>query len=331
MRKKINKLFIFLIILTLFITNIYAYSSLSNYKPKYGILNSNVNFRTTASTTSGKIRVLTKGTAVKMVANLDNFYIVEIGTNEVGVVSKAYVNSSSSAPKGAKTYTTTTISSLQTIDSTNLRGGPATTFRKVSTLGKGTTVKAIGYIDNWYVVVTSNNQVGCIRKDLLKSVTSSTSKTSTNTTNSFSMSVNEKTIFDLINKERTKAGLSKLSADSNLFKIARLKAKDMVSKSYFSHTSPTYGSPFNMMKTYGISYKVAGENIAGNPSLQAAVSSWMNSSTHKQNILSNSYNFIGIGVEKSDIYGYIIDVMFIRKIARNSHLMVVISCIINNF
>ena len=314
MRKKINKLFILLFVITCFITKTYAYSSLSNYKPKYGTLNSNVNFRTTASTSSGKIRVLSSGTAVKMVANLDNFFIVQLGTNEVGVVSKSYVNMASSAPKGAKTYTTITISSLQTIDSTNLRGGPGTTFRKVATLSKGTTVKAVGYIDNWYIVVTNNNQVGCIRKDLLKSVTSSNTQTKTNTTTSFSMSANEKTIFDLINTERTKARLPKLTASASLFKIARLKAKDMVSKSYFSHTSPTYGSPFNMMKTYKISYKVAGENIAGNPSLQAAVSSWMNSSTHKQNILSNSYNYIGIGVEKSDIYGYIIDVMFIRNI-----------------
>ena len=66
------------------------------------------------------------------------------------------------------------------------------------------------------------------------------------------------------------------------------------------------------MKTYGISYKVAGENIAGNPSLEAAVTAWLNSQTHKQNILSNSYNYIGIGVEKSDTYGYVISTMFIR-------------------
>ena len=87
----------------------------------------------------------------------------------------------------------------------------------------------------------------------------------------------------------------------------------MVKNSYFSHTSPTYGSPFKMMKTYGVNYKVAGENIAGNPSLQDAVKAWLNSATHKQNILSNSYNYIGIGIEKSDTYGYVISTMFIGK------------------
>lgn len=310
-----NKSLFFILIVMLFISSItvYAYSSLSSYKPKYGTLTSNVNFRTTASTSTGKIRTLSKGTVVKMVATLDNFYIVQLGTNEVGVVSKSYVKSSSSAPSGAKTYTSMSVKTVTTTDKVNLRRGPGTNFAKVTTISKGTSLKAVGYIDNWYIVVTSNNQVGCIRKDLLKTSSSSSGTSNTTTTTSFSMSADEKIIFDLLNKARTDAGLPKLSADATLFKVARLKAKDMVKNSYFSHTSPTYGSPFKMMKSYGISYKVAGENIAGNPSLQDAVTAWLNSATHKQNILSNSYNYIGIGVEKSDTYGYVISTMFIGK------------------
>jgi len=300
-------------ILFIFSITVQAYSSLSSYKPKYGTLTANVNFRTTASTSTGKIRTLSKGTSVKMVGNIDNFYIVQLGTNEVGVLSKSYIKSSSSAPKGAKTYTSMTVKNVTTTNNVNLRRGPGTNFAKITTVSKGTTLKAVGYIDNWYIVVTSKNQVGCIRKDLLKMNSSTTSSnTSNTTTNSFSMTKNEKIIFDLINKERTTAGLPKLAADATLFKAARLKAQDMVKNSYFSHTSPTYGSPFKMMKTYSVSYKVAGENIAGNPSLEDAVSSWMKSATHKQNILSNSYNYIGIGVEKSETYGYVITAMFIR-------------------
>ena len=310
-------LFIILITLSIFISSvcIYAYSSLTSFKPKYGTLTNNVNFRTIASTTSGKIRILPKGTVVKMVGTIDNFYIVQLGSNEIGVLSKDYVKSNSTAPKGAKTYTRTSVTNVTTTDKVNLRRGPGTNFAKVTTISKNTSLKSIGHIDNWYIVVTNNNQVGCIRKDLLKfsSTTSGTnSNTNNSTTNSFSMSANEKLVFDLINKERTKAGLPKLLADASLFKVARLKAQDMVKNSYFSHSSPTYGSPFKMMKTYGISYKVAGENIAGNPSLQDAVTAWMNSATHKQNILSNSYNYIGIGVQKSDTYGYVISTMFIR-------------------
>ena len=314
-----KSLVIIFIITVLFISSItvYAYSSLTSYKPNYGTLTSNVNFRTTASTATGKIRTLPKGTKVKMVATIDNFYIVQLGTNEIGVVSKSYVKSSSTAPSGAKTYTSIVTKNASTIAKVNLRRGPGTNFAKVTTLSKGTSLKAVGYIDNWYIVVTSNNQVGCIRKDLLNIVgTSSNSNTSSGTTTtSFSMSANEKIVLDLLNKARTDAGLPKLSADATLFKVARLKAQDMVKNSYFSHTSPTYGSPFKMMKTYKVSYKVAGENIAGNPSLQDAVTAWLNSATHKKNILSNSYNYVGIGIEKSDTYGYVISTMFIRKIA----------------
>ena len=316
MKKFIQKnksLFIILILTTLIISSItvYAYSSLTSYKPEYGVLTSNVNFRTTASTSTGKIRTLSKGTAIKMVGTIDSFYIVQLGTNEVGVVSKNYVKTSSSAPSGAKTYTSMSVKTVTTTDKVNLRRGPGTNFAKVTTISKGTSLKAVGYIDNWYIVVTSSNQVGCIREDLLK-VSSTSTGSNTTTTTSFTMSADEKIVFDLLNKARTDAGLSKLSADATLFKVARLKAQDMVKNSYFSHTSPTYGSPFKMMKSYGVSYKVAGENIAGNPSLQDAVTSWLNSATHKQNILSNSYNYIGIGIEKSDTYGYVISTMFIR-------------------
>jgi len=312
--KKLTKLFIislFVFALSFFASTSFAYSSLANYKPAYGTLSTNVNFRTTASTSSGKIRTLSKGTKVKMVGTVDNFYIVQLGTNEVGVVSKSYVNNSSSAPSGAKVYTAVTKKSGTTSSSTILRGGPGTNFRKISTLSSKTSVQIIGYIDNWYVVVTKNNLVGCIRKDLLTTTSTSTS-TNNQTSTKFTMSENEKVIFDLINTARSKQGIAKLSADATVFKVARLKSQDMVKNNYFSHTSPTYGSPFKMLKTYGVSYKVAGENIAGNPSLEAAVNAWLNSNTHKQNLLSNSYNYIGIGVEKSNTYGYIITAMFIR-------------------
>lgn len=68
-----------------------------------------------------------------------------------------------------------------------------------------------------------------------------------------------------------------LIVDDELQNIARIKAQDMVDNNYFSHTSPTYGSPFDMMKNFGISYKTAGENIAGNSTNSGAVNAWMNS------------------------------------------------------
>lgn len=98
-----------------------------------------------------------------------------------------------------------------------------------------------------------------------------------------------------------------------LASTAQAKANDMVENNYFSHESPSYGSPFEMMQNAGITYKTAGENIAGNSSVENAVNSWLASDTHKQNILSNAYNYVGIGITKSDTYGYVIVVMFIGK------------------
>ena len=96
-------------------------------------------------------------------------------------------------------------------------------------------------------------------------------------------------------------------------RVAKAKAQDLVANNYFSHNSPTYGSPFDMMKSFGISYKTAGENIAGNSSLEGAVKAWMNSTGHRENILNNAYNYTGIGVVDSPKYGMIMVQMFIGK------------------
>ena len=127
------------------------------------------------------------------------------------------------------------------------------------------------------------------------------------------MNSDEKEVFDLINKQRTDNGLAALKEDSEVQRIARIKAQDMVDNNYFSHTSPTYGSPFDMLKSFGISYKTAGENIAGNSSNSAAVTAWMNSSGHRANILNSSYNYTGIGVVTGSKYGKIYVQMFIGK------------------
>lgn len=100
----------------------------------------------------------------------------------------------------------------------------------------------------------------------------------------------------LVNKERAKAGLKPLAVDAALTKAAQAKAKDMSDNNYFSHTSPTYGSPFDMMKQFGISYKTAGENIAkGQRTPQEVMDGWMNSPGHRANILNASYTHIGVG------------------------------------
>lgn len=120
-------------------------------------------------------------------------------------------------------------------------------------------------------------------------------------------------MLDMVNQERIKAGLKPLTWDADLANVAQVKAKDMSDNNYFDHNSPTYGSPFEMMKKFGISYRAAGENLAGSSSVERAHVGLMNSEGHRKNILNPNFTHMGIGVEKSTRYGYIYVQMFIGK------------------
>lgn len=109
----------------------------------------------------------------------------------------------------------------------------------------------------------------------------------------------EKEVIRLVNSERAKAGRAALTENSDLSHVARLKSEDFVNKNYFSHNSPTYGTPFEMLRFFGIKYSAAAENIAsGQKTAAEAMNTWMNSSGHRANILSSTYNQIGVGVAK---------------------------------
>ncbi len=106
----------------------------------------------------------------------------------------------------------------------------------------------------------------------------------------------EKEVIRLVNEERAKAGLGALRENVALSNVARTKSNDMKDKGYFSHTSPTYGSPFEMMKSFGISYSYAGENIAmGQRTPAEVMKGWMNSEGHRNNILNSNFTEIGVG------------------------------------
>ncbi len=106
----------------------------------------------------------------------------------------------------------------------------------------------------------------------------------------------ESEVVRLVNEIRKENGLKPLTHDWQLSRVARYKSQDMKDLGYFSHNSPTYGSPFNMMKSFGINYRSAGENIAkGYQSPEAVVNAWMNSPGHRANILNPSFTHIGVG------------------------------------
>lgn len=109
----------------------------------------------------------------------------------------------------------------------------------------------------------------------------------------------ETEVIRLTNLERTKRGLPALTTNWQLSRIARYKSQDMINKNYFAHNSPTYGSPFTMMQSFGLKFSAAGENIAyGQRSPQEVVTAWMNSPGHRANILSTAYTQIGVGAAK---------------------------------
>lgn len=115
-------------------------------------------------------------------------------------------------------------------------------------------------------------------------------------TGDYALTSDEKAMVEYINEERVKSGLKALAIDPELASVARLKAQDMRDKNYFSHTSPTYGSPFDMMKQFGLTYRTAGENIAKNSSVLKAHLAFMNSEGHKANILNGTFTHVGVGI-----------------------------------
>ena len=106
----------------------------------------------------------------------------------------------------------------------------------------------------------------------------------------------EAEVVRLVNNILQQNGLKPLTENWELSRVARYKSQDMLDNSYFAHNSPTYGTPFQMMKAFGLSFRTAGENIAkGYATPQAVVNGWMNSSGHRANILNANYTQIGVG------------------------------------
>lgn len=211
---------------------------------------------------------------------------------------------------------------LVTASLLNVRSGPGTKFPIVATVKKNEYIRVFAGIGDWYVVQLDSNYIGAVSKKYIKPIYPNTGtgtglnnndSNNNNTTNTTNLTSDEWEVFNLINQQRSQNGLSPLKIDYDVQRVARIKAQDMVNNNYFSHTSPTYGSPFNMLNNFKVSYRTAGENIAGNSSNSAAVTAWMNSSGHKANILNSSFNYTGIGVINGSKYGKIYVQMFIGK------------------
>ena len=201
-----------------------------------------------------------------------------------------------------------------------------TSYNVITTVNKNEYIRVFAGVGECYIVQTDSDYVGAVSRKYVRAIYpsssgssnsgtggSSSSGNTSSSTETSNMNSDEKEVFDLINKQRTNNGLAALKNDSEVQRVTRIKAQDMVDNNYFSHTSPTYGSPFDMLKSFKISYKTAGENIAGNSSNSSAVTAWMNSSGHKANILNSNFNYTGIGVVSSPKYGKMYVQLFIGK------------------
>ena len=200
-------------------------------------------------------------------------------------------------------------------DYLNMRSGSNINFDAIDLLTKNEYVRIFGRINDWYIVQNEEDKIGTVHVNYITPVQeekASATNTEIIQENSL-LTEDENYLLELINAERRKHNLNDLKIDKELQNIAILKANDLVNNNYFSHTSKTYGSPFDMLKQYNINYKTASENIAGNPNIDAALSSWLNSESHKKNILSNDYNYTGLAIVDSIAYGNIIVQFFIGR------------------
>ncbi len=125
------------------------------------------------------------------------------------------------------------------------------------------------------------------------------------------LSKEEKETLNAINEYRRENGLSDLKAISKLQDVAKIKAEDIVENEYFSHNSENLGTPFEMLKDNGVRYKVAGENLAGSTTPEKAVNAWIDSPSHRDNILDEDYEYTGIYVIDSPVYGKIFVQIFL--------------------
>ncbi len=205
-----------------------------------------------------------------------------------------------------------------TADKLNVRQGPSVSFPVIGKLDKGQELKVLSKIGNWYAVYDlKNGYVGAVDGRYITFGGAAQASTDVDSPQEViapaDLSQDEQILLGLVNKARTDAKVEPLAFDKELLKIARLKAKDMADNNYFSHQSPTFGSPFDMMRQYGISFKTAGENIAGNQTVEGAFKAWMKSDGHKKNILNSGFNFVGIGVANSETYGKILVQQFIGR------------------
>lgn len=238
----------------------------------------NLSVRAGAGTNYPSIGTLNSGQKIRALGKLDGWYIIKMpDSGKVGCIPSA-----NAKLYGAETTTNENMTTGTGTVTPAPKPGTTTGGGGTGTTGAGTT--GIG-----------------------------TTGTDTTATGTDAMSSAESRILQLVNAERAKNGVKPLSSNADCTKLARMKSQDMVNKNYFSHQSPTYGSPFDMLKANNVSYMYAGENIAMNQSADAAFKAWMNSEGHRKNILNPNFTDLGVGIASKGNGSYIYTQLFIGR------------------
>ena len=227
---------------------------------------------------------------------------------------------------------------VRTKTSLNIRCGPGMNYDRVGKLNNGDYINVLAKVGDWYIIQTVDNIVGTVSskyidavydenemEDYIKLKQTSDTKTEESIAtigdtqsngdyiDNLELTEEEKEFLNLINSNRRNNGLEDLKIDNSVQNIARLKAQDLERNDYFSHTSPSYGNIDDMLNSFGVIYTKSQENIAGNQNLNGAVEAWMNSEGHKANILSSSFNYTGVAIVESSMYGKIFVEVFVEK------------------
>ncbi len=120
----------------------------------------------------------------------------------------------------------------------------------------------------------------------------------------FAANISPDEVVRLTNEKRTQAGLTSLTLNSTLSQAAQAKGADMLNKGYWAHVAPDGAQPWVFFTNFGYKYRYAGENLARDfSSASSAVEAWMNSASHRENLLSSKYKEIGIGVIEGNLAG----------------------------
>lgn len=216
-------------------------------------------------------------------------------------------------PEASSMFKKANVDKIKVISqSCNIYDGNTRDHNILYSADKDSIIDVYGYSKDWYIVETSDGRLGAVSPEDVKPYIEEINPSDANA-NIKKLTPNEEEIARLLNGERIKRGLSPLKIDMTLTKLARDKSSDIIINDYFSHYSPTYGSPFDMLDSYQIKYIYAGENLAGNTDIAKAHKQLMDSDEHRKNILNKNYTHIGIGVKEGSKYGKIITEIFVGR------------------